>query len=156
MLCILGFVRTGIGSPIGDALYQHGITGLMGKHLAEIGHQVNVSLLDSMGRLSHIGTEAMVATLRELYGYTFIFGIGVLILLAASRFRRGVKKPIPTLRLLYTLAGRELKRRVKRRARLFLIGLLHVVGFERRGDFSLFLSRFLFFFICIIVPLHPQ
>lgn len=117
VLCILGFVRTGIGSPIGDALYQHGITGLMGKHLAEIGHQVNVSLLDSMGRLSHIGTEAMVATLRELYGYTFIFGIGVLILLAASRFRRGVKKPIPTLRLLYTLAGRELKRRVKRRAR---------------------------------------
>ena len=43
----------------------------------------------------------------ELYGYTFIFGIGVLILLAGSRFKKHVKKPIPTLRLLYALANRR-------------------------------------------------
>lgn len=107
VLCILGFVRTGIGSPIGDTIYQHGITGLMNKHLSEIGYQVNVSLLDSMGRLGHIGTEAMVSTLRELYGYTFIFGIAVLILLAGSHFKKHVKKPIPTLRLLYALINRN-------------------------------------------------
>lgn len=109
MLCILGFVRTGIGSPIGDAIYQHGITGLMNKHLAGIGSHINISLLDSMERLGHIGTEAMVATLRELYGYTFIFGIAVLVLLAASRFQKNVKKPIPKLRFLYAMTARKIK-----------------------------------------------
>ena len=91
VLCILGFIRTGIGSPIGDALYQHGMTGLMSKYLG-----ANFTL-----------TEAMIATLQELYGYTFVFGIGVLIFLAASRFKRNVKKPIPTLRLLYALIKRK-------------------------------------------------
>ena len=91
VLCILGFIRTGIGSPIGDALYQHGMTGLMNKYLGA----------------NFTPTEAMIATLQELYGYTFVFGIGVLIFLAASRFKRNVKKPIPTLRLLYALIKRK-------------------------------------------------
>lgn len=101
VLCILGFVRTGIGSPIGDAIYSQGITGLIGRHLTEIG-QVNIGLLDSLGSLSYVGAEAMVATLRQLYGYTFIFGVVVLILLAASRFKKDVQKPIPKLRYLYS------------------------------------------------------
>lgn len=87
VLCILGFIRTGIGSPIGDSLYQHGITGLMNKYLA-----ANFS-----------ETGAMVSTIQELYGHTFIFGIIVLLLLAGSRFKKNVKKPIPTLKLLYNL-----------------------------------------------------
>lgn len=106
-LCILGFVRTGIGSPIGDAIYQHGITGLMNKHIAEIGYQVNLGLLDSTNQLSQIGTEAMVATIRELYGYTFIFGIGVLVFLSASRFKKNVKKSIPKLRYLYAMIAKK-------------------------------------------------
>ena len=107
VLCILGFVRTGIGSPIGDALYQHGIMGLMGKHLSAIGHHVNVSLLGNPSALGHLGTEAMVSTLRELYGYTFIFAIVVLLLLAASRFQHQVKRRIPSLKTIYRLAKRE-------------------------------------------------
>ena len=91
VLCILGFIRTGIGSPIGDALYQHGMNGLMNKYLGA----------------NFTPTEAMIATLQELYGYTFVFGVGVLIFLAASRFKRHVKKPIPTLRLLYALIKRK-------------------------------------------------
>lgn len=109
VLCILGFVRTGIGSPIGDAIYRQGITGLMDKHLSEIG-QINIGLLDSLNSLGYIGTEAMVATLRELFGYTFIFGIVVLVLLAASRFKKDVQKPIPKLRYLYSNVIRKGKR----------------------------------------------
>lgn len=107
ILCILGFIRTGIGSPIGDAIYQHGITGLMNKHLSSIGYHVNANLLGGMEKLNHIGTEAMVSTLRELYGYTFIFGIAVLILLAASRFQHDVKKRIPSLKTLYLLTKKS-------------------------------------------------
>lgn len=105
VLCILGFVRTGIGSPIGDAIYQHCLTGFMGKHLSEIGATVNMSLANIAN--GYIGMEAMVATLRELYGYTFIFGVCVLILLAASRFKKDVKKPIPKLRFLYSTKRRR-------------------------------------------------
>ena len=108
VLCILGFVRTGIGSPIGDAIYRQGITGLMSKHLAGIG-EVNFTLHDSINSLGYIGTEAMVATLRELFGYTFIFGVVVLVLLAASRFKKDVQKPIPKLRYLYSVVVKRAK-----------------------------------------------
>ena len=84
ILCILGFIRTGLASPIGDCIYQHGINGLMGKHLTAIGSNVNLSLLTSTNRLSQIGSEAMCSTLTELYGYTFIFGIAVLIIMGVS------------------------------------------------------------------------
>lgn len=113
VLCILGFVRTGVGAPIGDAIYRHGISGLMSNHFAEIG-QVNISLLHSANSLGYIGTEAMVATLRELFGYTFIFGVVVLVLLAASRFKKDVQKPIPKLRYLYSNVIRRGKRGLKR------------------------------------------
>lgn len=85
ILCILGFIRTGIASPIGDCIYQHGITGLMNKHLSSIGSNLNISLLDSMNNLKMIGSEAMSATLTELYGYTFIFGVAVILLIMIKK-----------------------------------------------------------------------
>lgn len=88
ILCILGFVRTGIASPIGDCIYQYSINGLIEKHLSAIGSDVNISLLNSMDMLKHIGSEAMSATLTELYGYTFLFGIGVIMIIITS----GLKK----------------------------------------------------------------
>ncbi len=88
VLCILGFVRTGIASPVGDAIYRSGITGLMGKHLAEIGNHIDISLQSSANNLSFIGTEAMVSALQELYGYTFIFGVAVLVLIASHGFMK--------------------------------------------------------------------
>lgn len=105
VICILGFVRTGIASPIGDAIYQHAINGLMGKHLVAIGTDLNVSLLSSLANLNSIGTEAMVATLRELYGYTFIFGIVVLLAIAVSRFSHTMYKRMPSLKFLYKKLG---------------------------------------------------
>lgn len=95
ILCILGFVRTGIASPIGDALYQTGISGLMGKHLVALGAY----------------PQAFVATLQELYGYTFIFGVVVLVAIAASRFKQHIYRPLPGLKVIYgmvkaTLPGR--------------------------------------------------
>ena len=50
-----------------------------------------------------------MATLRELFGYTFIFGVVVLVLLAASRFKKDVQKPIPKLRYLYSVVVKRAK-----------------------------------------------
>lgn len=90
VLCILGFVRTGIASPVGDAIYRTGIEGLMNRHLSEIGSRINFSLLNSISDIGHIGNEAMIQTLQELYGYTFIFGIAVLLLIAARHLRKAL------------------------------------------------------------------
>lgn len=96
-ICILGFVRTGIASPIGDAIYRNGLTGLMNKHLAEIGNHINITLQSSINSMEFIRTEAMISTLQELYGYTFIFGIVVLILIVGSRFKKKLTSRISTL-----------------------------------------------------------
>ncbi|MCI5716033.1 MAG: hypothetical protein MR279_05400 [Bacteroidales bacterium] len=92
VLCILGFVRTGIGSPIGDAIYQHGLRQLTDKHLSLIGSNVNLSLIDCSNVFGTMATEALAAAIRELYGYTFVFGVVVLLLLSASGFKKDVKK----------------------------------------------------------------
>ena len=109
VLCILGFVRTGIGSPIGDAIYQHGLRQLTDKHLSLIGSNVNLSLIDCSNVFGIMATEALAAAIRELYGYTFVFGVVVLLLLSASGFKKDVKKPLPKLRFLYSAIAKRVQ-----------------------------------------------
>ena len=109
VLCILGFVRTGIGSPIGDAIYQHGLRQLTDKHLSLIGSNVNLSLIDCSNVFGTMATEALAAAIRELYGYTFVFGVVVLLLLSASGFKKDVKKPLPKLRFLYSAIAKRVQ-----------------------------------------------
>lgn len=68
-------MRTDIASPIGDALYRSGLTGMMNKHLAEIGNQVNTSWPEAANALNGLEQQAMLSALQELYGYTFLFGM---------------------------------------------------------------------------------
>ncbi|MEE0991462.1 MAG: hypothetical protein UH542_00505 [Bacteroidales bacterium] len=89
VLCILGFVRTGIASPIGDAIYQHGLTNLTNIHLEQIN--------------SIIPIDALLSAIQQLYGYTFIFCISILIILATTRFKKDVKKPIVGIKYIYKL-----------------------------------------------------
>jgi MFS family permease len=72
VICILGLIRTGIGSPLGDAIYARALE-------AEI--------------ITH---SSMIVALRELFGLSIVFGIFVLIIIAASRFKGKVGMPIPT------------------------------------------------------------
>ena len=64
ILCLLGFIRTGVGALIGDVVYSTALTGLM-----------------------NLRPDLELA-IRELYGYSVIFGVGVLVLIALSRFKR--------------------------------------------------------------------
>ncbi len=81
VLALLGFIRTGVASPIGDAILNRAMIGLMSKHLSIVG----------------VGSNAFLLALRELYGWVFIFGIIVLILIAISRFKKYIPRPIPSL-----------------------------------------------------------
>lgn len=107
VICILGFIRTGIASPIGDAIYNRAMTGLMTKHLVATGFAFNPSLMLSSTSLESIISTVHVAALKELYGWSVIFGVVILIAIALSRFKPHVSKRIPSLQQLYKLASRK-------------------------------------------------
>lgn len=86
VICILGLIRTGIGSPLGDAIYARALE-------AEI--------------ITH---SSMIVALRELFGLSIVFGIFVLIIIAASRFKGKVGMPIPTFERVYWVIFRRKKR----------------------------------------------
>ena len=63
-LCLLGFIRTGIGAPIGDAILSTSMTGLMNLR------------------------PDLELTIRELYGYVTMLGVAVICLIMLSKFRK--------------------------------------------------------------------
>ncbi|MBQ9661339.1 MAG: hypothetical protein IJV37_08820 [Bacteroidales bacterium] len=80
ILCLLGFIRTGVGAPIGDAIYSTALTGLMNLRLD------------------------LELAIRELYGYSVIFGTGVLVLIALSHFERQIYSTVPLLESIFMAA----------------------------------------------------
>lgn len=61
-LCLLGFIRTGIGGPIGDAILSTSMSGLMNLR------------------------PDLEVTIRELYGYSTMLGVTVICLIMLSKF----------------------------------------------------------------------
>jgi hypothetical protein len=101
VLTILGLIRTGIAAPLGDAIYERALTGFLSKNLSLIGSDTNLVF-------SGIGAEtSLPATLQELFGWSVIFGVVVLIAIAGSRFKERIRKPIPTLMALYKMVLRK-------------------------------------------------
>jgi hypothetical protein len=95
VICILGFIRTGIASPIGDAIYSRAMSGVLSKHLA---------LLGEAGQPQGLPLQY---TLQELFGYSVILGVITLIVLAGSRFQKHVGMPIPTFVRMYRVLTRK-------------------------------------------------
>ena len=63
VICLLGLIRTGIGSPLGDAIYTRALEAAMITH------------------------SSMTVSLRELFGWSIVFGVFVLIIIAISHFK---------------------------------------------------------------------
>ncbi|GHT45900.1 transporter [Bacteroidia bacterium] len=91
VICILGFIRTGIASPIGDAIYTRAMSGVLSKHLALLGE--NIAEIQN--------NLPMLFTLQDLYGYSVILGVITLIIIAGSRFQKHIGMPIPTFMRMY-------------------------------------------------------
>ncbi|GHT25998.1 hypothetical protein FACS189430_12530 [Bacteroidia bacterium] len=79
VLCVLGLIRTGVGSPLGDAIYARALEAQMITH------------------------SSIIVSLRELFGWSIVFGVFVLIIIAASRFKDKVGMPIPTFVRMYQM-----------------------------------------------------
>jgi hypothetical protein len=95
VICILGFIRTGIASPIGDAIYSRAMSGVLSKHLA---------LLGEAGQSQGL---PLLYTLQDLFGYSVILGVIALIAIAASRFKKHVGMPVPTFLRMYRVLTKK-------------------------------------------------
>lgn len=84
VLCIWGFVRTGIASPIGGAIYKHLFTAEMNNHVADLGSRITHYTADIEQAVSR---QAMLVSIRDLYGLTIVLCILLLVILLAARYR---------------------------------------------------------------------
>jgi hypothetical protein len=97
VICILGFIRTGIASPVGDAIYSRAMSGVLSEHLALLGENV----------VEAAHTLPLQYTLQDLYGYSVILGLIALIAIAASRFKRHIGMPVPTFVRMYRVLAKR-------------------------------------------------
>ena len=110
VLTILGFVRIGPGSAVGSALCGHFFKMEMVKNLNGLGSQVNPISFRShdYGSIANEVVEnAMMLSLRNLYGLAALIGIITLILLMASRYQPQIKNTLPTLHRAYKVFSRK-------------------------------------------------
>ena len=104
MLTVLGLVRTGIASPIGAALYGRLFKMEMGKNLALLGSNANAGSMLQYGygeMAQGVVQQAMMVSLRNLFGITILIGIGTMIIILVSRFKPKQYIILPTLGKIY-------------------------------------------------------
>ena len=105
VLTILGFVRIGCGAALGAALFGHLFQGTMSEQMTLLGSQTNGALLGTVstfGEVAHIVSQnAMLVSLRHLYGLATFIGIVTLILITMGHFHRHVRLTYSTLRQVY-------------------------------------------------------
>jgi len=108
VLCLLGFIRTGIGDVIGTAIWERAITGCMQVHLANIGSTADLCGISPYMPHDIIPHEALLSTLRDLYGWAVIFGTTLLIAILCSHFDY-LRNPLPKLWQVYTIMAKRLR-----------------------------------------------
>ena len=101
MLTVLGLVRTGIASPIGAALYGHLLRAQMGHNTALLG-----TTYHHAADAAQVVQQAIMVSIRNLYGITVLIGMLAMIVLLLSRFGSKQYITLPTLRKIHaTLTG---------------------------------------------------
>ena len=109
VLCVLGFMRMGLGDVIGIAVWERALTGAMGDHFATIG-----AMADYAGGLSTaelataITSEALLASLRQLFGWATVGGVGLLVVILLGSFD-SLRNPLPKLKQAYVILKRRRK-----------------------------------------------
>ncbi len=112
ILCLLGFIRTGLGDAVGIAFWERALTGSVNVHIAGIGAAADLSSLADLysGKLAaSVSAQALLSALRELYGWAVVFGVGVLILMLAS-FVLPSRFPLPRIKSAYEPIRRFIRR----------------------------------------------
>ncbi len=102
MLCILGFMRMGVGDLIGVAVWERMMRGLTGQHIADIGMSADFSAAPFPAVADNVVQTALVSTIRDLYGWAVMFGVVMLLVILIGHFD-SLRNPLPKLRQAYTI-----------------------------------------------------
>lgn len=108
VLCLLGFIRTGIGDTIGVSLWEHALNGCIQQHLVNIGQLSDITGMKYNVVSDLISREALLVTLRDLYGWAVLLGTSLLIAILCSRFDY-LRNPLPKLWQVHTILLKRLK-----------------------------------------------
>ncbi len=106
VLCILGFMRTGLGDAVGMAVWERALTGTLDVHIAATGFAADHG---ARNLAAGVSARALVAAIRELYGWAVVFGTAVLVLILCSRFDR-LRNPLPKLKQAYVIVSRLVRK----------------------------------------------
>lgn len=91
VLCILGFIRTGLASPLGGAIYSRALTGMMSKNFDLLGSYINPYTLSTSTDVSNAVTaEVIVSSIKEGFGWSVMYGIAVIVLIVVYQYRRTI------------------------------------------------------------------
>lgn len=113
-LCVVGFVRTGFGGPLGEAIYEHWMEHSMASNLGNLSATLDAvnPLAASMPRSALIGEamqQTMLVSLKEIFGWTCIGGIILLLVIISYRFlSRGRVGRLPGMRHIKRIMKRSL------------------------------------------------
>ncbi|MBR1465166.1 MAG: hypothetical protein IJ607_02275 [Bacteroidaceae bacterium] len=102
VLCILGFIRMGVGDLIGTAVWSRLMNGLMGQHIADIGMAADYSAAPFHQLAENVAQAALLSTIRELYGWAVVIGVVLLLLILVGHFD-ALRNPLPKLRQAYAI-----------------------------------------------------
>ena len=107
VLCLLGFMRMGVGDVIGVAVWEHAMTGCMSQHLANIGMMADYSSGIPFHEIAaKIGSEALLATLRELWGDGVLVAMGILLIVMIGSYD-ALRNPLPRIRQAYSIVRKR-------------------------------------------------
>lgn len=91
VLSILGFIRTGLGSVLGGAIYGRMLQYILPKNIQNISREldaVNFNITNGNFASTYADTvkQAMLVSLKEMYGWICILSVIFLVLILAERF----------------------------------------------------------------------
>ena len=103
VLCVLGFMRMGIGDVIGIAVWERALTAQVGQFLPTIGMMADGNGALPVGRMVEaVNQQALLSALRELYGWAALFGCVLLIIILMGHFD-SLRNPVPKLKQAYVI-----------------------------------------------------
>lgn len=113
VLAILGFVRTGFGSVLGSAIYSRIMQYLIPENFQTISMEldaVNTAINEHAftGIYAEAAKQAILVSLKEMYGWVCIIGIVFLCLILCEKFlNRNIAGRLPRIRRIKQIMQRE-------------------------------------------------
>jgi hypothetical protein len=100
VLSILGFVRTGFGAPLGNAIVSRAFSAAMKRNLISLGSEIDIQnpLLHAMpfgSAVEEVYRQVMLVTIKEIYGYAALAAFGILIISLCTRYKNILKLKMP-------------------------------------------------------------